>query len=82
MEKLSGMELIAAIRLVNAIRQHAINNYSTGGWDYLVECWGDADILDCIGTTSNLRNAISKCSKTLKLMDDYRAEQRASFVGY
>jgi hypothetical protein len=70
MAKLTGAELIAAIR------QHAIKNYTTGGWDYLVECWEDSDIADCIGATSDLRHAISQCAETLEMMDEYRAENR------
>jgi len=27
-----------------AVRNHAIENYNHGGWDYIVECYSDEDI--------------------------------------
>jgi hypothetical protein len=27
-----------------AVRNHAIENYNNGGWDYIVECYSDEDI--------------------------------------
>lgn len=32
--------------LIAKIREYAVANYDSGkGWDYLIECWSDADIL-------------------------------------
>ena len=42
------MTNISELDLVNAVRKHALNNYENDGWDYLVECWDDGDILEQI----------------------------------
>jgi hypothetical protein len=31
---------------VEKLRAHAIKNYATGGWDHLVECWTNNEILE------------------------------------
>lgn len=31
---------------VDKLKTHALTHYSLGGWDYLVECWTDAEIID------------------------------------
>jgi len=63
--------------LVSAVREFAINNYEKDGWDYLVECWSDADISEEIGKAKTVRGAISKCRQTVKLLDERRREVRA-----
>jgi hypothetical protein len=34
--------------LINAVRKHAMDNYEQDGWDVLVECYDDWDILELI----------------------------------
>lgn len=34
--------------LVDLVKQHAIDNYEAGGWDVIVECWEDKEILDIL----------------------------------
>lgn len=34
--------------LIAGVRKHALENYSRGGWDILVECYEDEDILEYI----------------------------------
>ena len=60
--------------LLKAIRQHALENYNHQGWDYLVECYEDEDILEEIGTAKTLRGAIRKLIPTLRTLDDHRRE--------
>lgn len=36
--------------LVKAVKDHALQNYNSSGWDYVVECWEDKDILEVINT--------------------------------
>jgi hypothetical protein len=60
--------------LITAIRAHAIANYNRQGWDFLVECYEDKDILEEIGTAKTLKGAIRKLLPTLRDQDDYRKE--------
>lgn len=60
--------------LVKAVKKHALANYETDGWDYLVECWEDKDILECITGATTEEQAIQACLETVKLMDERRRE--------
>lgn len=60
--------------LVEAVRAHATAKYNTGGWDILVECWSDAEIVECIGTAKTAAGAIAKCARSLKPHAEYRRE--------
>ena len=66
--------------LINAVRKHAINNYEQDGWDVLVECYADGDILELIrdANASTVEEAIASVRKTLKIYDDHRAEIRGA----
>ena len=66
--------------LVQGVRAHAIANYNKGGWDFLVECWEDSDIEEQIGNAKTMRGAIMACKRTLRLMDEHRKEQQASYA--
>lgn len=44
--------------LVAAVRAHAHKNYGKSGWDYVVECWEDADIAQVIGNSKTEQGAI------------------------
>ena len=72
MEKYSETDLIAAVR------RHAINNYEQDGWDVLVECWDDGDILERI-SDANAQTpdaAIKACLSWVALYDERRREIR------
>lgn len=62
--------------LINAVRKHAINNYEQDGWDVLVECYDDGDILELISNdnASTVEEAIASVHKTVKLYDDHRSD--------
>jgi len=66
--------------LISAVRRHAIENYEQGGWDILVECYDDGDILELISNdnASTVEEAIASVQKTLKIYDDHRAEIRGA----
>lgn len=64
-------------KLAAAVRQHALDNYETGGWDFLVECWDDSDIILCTGHATTLADAIEQCRQPLALMDERRREVEA-----
>jgi len=60
--------------LLAAVRAHANANYEKDGWDYLVECFSDEDILECIGTATTAKEAIRACKRTMTLLDERRNE--------
>jgi hypothetical protein len=63
--------------LVSAVRAYAVQNYEKDGWDFLVECWSDQDILDAAGAATTPEGAIAKVRKTVKLLAERRDEVRA-----
>lgn len=60
--------------LIAAVRAHALKHYTQGGWDYVVESWGDAEILAAIGTTTSVKHAIKAVHAEVRQMDDYRTD--------
>lgn len=72
-EKRNQME-----ELVSAVRAHAITHYNTGGWDVLVECWNDAEIIEEIAGARTVKGAINNCAKTLRVIKDYGDDIRAT----
>lgn len=60
--------------LVNAVRTYAIKHYEQDGWDYVVECWEDKDILDVVKGCKQESQAIRKVRTEIKLIDDYRKD--------
>lgn len=63
--------------LVAAVRAHAITNYESDGWDYVVECWSDEDLLRVVATCRTARGAIRKVRAEIRPLADMRAEVRA-----
>lgn len=59
---------------IKLLRAHAIANYNSDGWDYLVEAWDDADIVEAMDGASNYDKAFEAVADTLKTMSDYRSE--------
>ena len=72
------MEKYGETDLIAAVRRHAINNYENDGWDVLVECWDDGDILERI-SDANAQTpdaAIKACLSWVSLYDERRREIR------
>jgi len=63
--------------LVEGIRCHALDNYDRGGWDYLVECYDDSDILLEIEGETTLDGAVRVLGEKLGERDDYRRDIQA-----
>ena len=53
--------------LVAAVRHYALTNYNSDGWDFVVECWEDADILECIGDAQTVNAAIAAVRRIVKI---------------
>lgn len=64
--------------LIVAVRDHAFANYNTDGWDYLVECWEDGDILECLNGATTKEQAIHNVREALQPLADMRSEVRAA----
>lgn len=72
------MEKYGETDLIAAVRRHAMENYERDGWDVLVECWDDGDILERI-SDANAQTpdaAIKACLSWVKLYDEKRREIR------
>lgn len=67
-------KLLLNTELVKRIRQHALANYEKDGWDYLVECYSDDDIIQIVAGCESYEAAIERLNKGLKAKDDYRRE--------
>lgn len=64
--------------LIAAVRSHAFANYNREGWDYVVECWEDGDILEAIEDASTEAEAIAKVREAVWPIDQVRSEVRAA----
>lgn len=60
--------------LVKVVRDHATANYDTGGWDFVVEAWGDADIIQEIGDAEYAEDAIKRVAVACGLQEENRQE--------
>jgi hypothetical protein len=60
--------------LIEVVKQHAVNNYETDGWDILVECWSDEEIGYWIEDAHSEWQAITLVSGVLKSMNERRME--------
>ncbi len=64
--------------LVQAIKDHALAHYEDGGWDVVVECWGDAEIADTIGTAGTVADAFEVFAPLIDVWSDRQADARNS----
>lgn len=63
--------------LVDAVRAHAVEHYNEGGWDFVVECWEDWEILAVVRGCKKEGQAIRKVRKQIRALDDRRREVQA-----
>lgn len=62
--------------LLQQVKDHALRNYERDGWDYLIECYSDDEVLAAIGKASTLRGAIANVRREFAL--GLKAEMRQS----
>ena len=60
--------------LVAAVRTHAMQNYNEGGWDYVVECYSDEDIVEEIDGATTPAQAIKNVGRIVNVRDERRRE--------
>lgn len=64
--------------LIKAVRDHAIANYEKDGWDVLVECWEDDDIVDAMRGARTAKTAIARVGKAVKEYHAYANDIQAT----
>lgn len=64
--------------IVAAVRAHALANYEKGGWDVLIECYDDAQIVEEMGDAKTAEQAIKTVGKSLGVFDEYRKDIQAT----
>ena len=64
--------------LIIAVRNHALQTYESDGWDYVVECWSDGDILECLDGAETVAQAIANVRDALAPLAERRDEVRAA----
>lgn len=65
-------------KVVEAVRAHAKRHYSRGGWDYVVEAYDDAEILEDTEDAATLEDAIRMLGDVLATKDEHRKEAMAA----
>jgi uncharacterized membrane protein len=64
---------------INEVRKYAMRHYNAGGWDEVVEAWGDGDILEYFSDADgDEKKAFKEIAKTVKLRHDYAKEIRST----
>jgi hypothetical protein len=61
-------------RLVKAVKDHAMANYNTDGWDYIVESFTDREIAAEIGKARTEKGAIRAVRAVARLLDERRRD--------
>lgn len=61
--------------LIEAIREHAVRHYESGGWDLVVETMDDAEIIEHLRHDMwTKKQAINIIASHIAIHDEYRAE--------
>lgn len=60
--------------LIDAVRAHAVKHYEEDGWDFVVECWEDWEILAVVRGSRRESQAIRKVRKQVRSLSDHRRE--------
>ena len=64
---------------IHHVRDYAIAHYNKGGWDEVVEAWGDGDILEYWSEANgNDKKAFKEIAKTVKVRYQYAKEIRST----
>jgi len=64
--------------LVAHVRSYAVENYNRHGWDFVVECWTDADILEARGNARTLYGVHNNIRQVVKIQDELRRDIQKS----
>lgn len=58
--------------LVDAVKVHALQNYTRGGWDIVVEAWERDDIAEVIGNATTEKQAIARVRRVVRVHGEQR----------
>jgi len=64
------------MNILAAVKQYALDHYEEDGWDIVVECYGDEEILAIIGKKTE-KSAIAAVKKHVRPQYEYRREIQA-----
>lgn len=64
-------------KLIAAVKKHARDNYESSGWDYVVECYDDTEILALVAECKTEEEAIEVVHKEVLIRDEYRKDIQA-----
>lgn len=74
-------ERVTIEMMIEAVKKHALENYNTDGWDFVVECWDRDDItrqllepLSLGRPVRTIKEAIEAVGEVAKLHDDRRKD--------
>lgn len=66
---------IALRPMVQAVMDHALENYSIGeAWDHVIECWAEAEVADAVQHCKSPDEAIARMRDLLSPIADREAE--------
>lgn len=65
-------------KLIDAVKAHALAHYTEGGWDAVIECYSDDDILLIIGESWTPQGAVAKVEKYIAPYAAQRSEIEAT----
>lgn len=73
------VKTVKELALINAVRAHARSNYERDGWDMIVECFEDNEILEALKeeTDPTPERAIEVLGDIAKTYDDRRKDVQA-----
>ncbi len=60
--------------LVQAVKDYATEHYNDGGWDVLVEAYGDDQIAEVIGKARTVKGALAKFKPLISVWADRQAD--------
>ena len=61
-------------QLVQGVREYAKEHYEEDGWDYLVECYSDEEIIPCMEGATDLQTAIKNVHQYMLVHDSRRKD--------
>lgn len=64
--------------LIAAVRAHAVDNYSKGGWDFIVECYTDEELGKLIGRARTFKGALKTVGRIVSVLAEREADARNS----
>ena len=71
---LNRMKAINEAILIEAVKDHALRNYNTGGWDIAIECWEREDYIEHFAGETTVADCIEACRERLAIHADIRRD--------